>query len=113
MKMAHTPHPHFEYKTHCTPDLLHNRHRSLTPYCHQLQQIMENCIWLHVRTEMTVNSGIPLNRRSHFGRKPLANVKSPQCVHIDNVNKNTAKQSRTSTTFKFNRIMMKYKGVCC
>lgn len=55
---------------------------------------------------------IPLNRWSHFGRKPLASVKSPQCVQMDNVNKNTAKQSKTSTTFIFNRIIMKYNGVC-
>lgn len=56
---------------------------------------------------------LPLNRRSHFGKRPLANVKSPQCDQNDNVTRKTAKHNKSKTTFKFNRIIIKYKGYCC
>lgn len=66
-----------------------------------------------VRRHNVYINQLPLNRRSHFGKKLLANVKSPQCDQIESVKRNTAKHRIMSTTFKFNRIITKYNGVCC
>lgn len=53
------------------------------------------------------------DRCSHFGIKPRAIDRSPQCDQNVSVIKNTAKHSRIRTNFKLSRIIMKYNGVCC
>lgn len=52
------------------------------------------------------------DRCSHFGIKPRAIDRSPQCDQNVSVIKNTAKHNRIKTNFKLSRIIMKYNGVC-